>query len=63
LTAAGYAAVAQRERQWDVLDGVWTSCYVDKVGSVSALVEVEDDFEYDSTHVELNSTFLQPEIF
>ena len=28
--------------------------YIDRVDSVSALVEVEDDFDYDPAHVELN---------
>ncbi len=28
--------------------------YLDRVGSVSALIEIEDDFEYDANHVELN---------
>ena len=32
--------------------------YVDKVGSVSALVEVEDDFDYDEDHVNLNRRFI-----
>ena len=54
LTAAGYAAVAQRERELLELDGMGPERYVDKVGSVSALVEVEDDFEYDPNHHELN---------
>ena len=40
------------------------SSYLDKGGSVSALVEVEDDFTYDATHVELNvPLILQVEMF
>ena len=65
LTAAGYAAVAQRFS----LEGLaprGVPEYVDRVGSVSALVEVEDDFDYDEEHVELNqfsAPYLQLEIF
>ncbi len=36
------------------VDGTGASPYLDLVGSVSALVEVEDDFEYDPNHIELN---------
>ncbi len=63
LTVRGYAERAQRTS----LEGLapFGECeYVDRVGSVSALVEVEDDFDYDPLHVELNtSTFLQLEMF
>jgi len=38
----------------EVVDGEGRLLYLDKVGSVSALVEVEDDFDYDPTHNELN---------
>ncbi len=44
LTRAGYAA----------LDVQLSLPYLDRVGSVSASVEVEDDFEYDPNHTELN---------
>ena len=33
------------------------SSYLDKVGSVSALVEVEEDVTYDPRHTELNEPF------
>ncbi len=36
------------------VDGSGRLLYIDKVGSVSGLVEVEDDFDYDPTHIELN---------
>ena len=56
--------LAQREGDSLELAGVVARRYLDKVGSVSALVEVEDDFDYDPRHVELNgSTFLQLEMF
>jgi len=38
----------------EVVDGSGRLQYIDRVGSVSALVEVEDDFAYDPLHVELN---------
>jgi len=62
LTSAGLAEVAQRELELAGFDGVDLSRYVDKVGSVSALVEVEDDFDYDEKHVELNARLLQMEM-
>jgi len=36
------------------VDGQGRKQYLDKSGSVSALVEVEEDFDYDPTHIELN---------
>ena len=64
LTARGYRAVAQWERERCELDAMADERYLDRVGSMSALVEVEDDAAYDLRHVELNrSTFLQLEIF
>ena len=42
----------------EVVDGGGRSLYLDRVGSVSALVEVEDDFDYDSTHIDLNQGFI-----
>ncbi len=63
LTDRGYAEVAQG-RSLEGLDPRGVCEYVDKSGSVSALVEVEDDFDYDPKHVELNcAAFLQLEIF
>ena len=49
LTRAGYLALAEAEQ----------SSQVDTVGSVSALVEVEEDFEYDPRHIELNELLLE----
>ncbi len=57
--------LAQRERKLDEVDAMDESRYLDKSGSVSALVEVEDDFDYDPRHIELNrhSALLQMEMF
>ncbi len=41
LTAKGLKEAAQRELQLDAVDSMDTRLYLDKVGSVSALVEVE----------------------
>ncbi len=49
--ASEEAAVAYVDEKVD-RDGL--PQYLDKSGSVSALVEVEDDFDYDPTHMELN---------
>jgi len=54
LTAKGLEEAAQRELGLSEVDGMDASRYLDKSGSVSALVEVEDDFEYSPDHVELN---------
>ncbi len=62
LTAKGLKEAAQRFS----LEGLAPRGdheYLDKVGSVSGLVEVEDDFEYDPTHTELNAVLLQLEMF
>jgi len=50
--------LAQREFVLPGVDAMAIRPYVDKVGSVSALVEVEDDFDYDELHVELNQGFI-----
>ncbi len=65
LTALGLEEAAQREGFCLGVDGMPIRVYLDEVGSVSALVEVEDDCDYDERHVELNhrSAFLQLEIF
>ena len=55
LTRRGYRLVAQREASRVDLDGMTDRCYLDKSGSVSALVEVEGDYDYDPTHIQLNS--------
>ena len=62
LTAKGLKEAAQRFS----LEGLaprGDNVYLDKVGSVSAMVEVEDDFEYDPKHTELNAVLLQLELF
>ena len=65
LTAKGLKETDQRRGAFRAgLAGSESSSYVDKVGSVSALVEVEDDCEYDQNHNELNGTMiLQEELF
>ncbi len=54
LTAVGLAEAAQRELEFDGVDNLDAMCYLDKSGSVSALIEIEDDSEYDPDHVQLN---------
>ncbi len=44
----------------EVLDGSGRLLHLDITGSVSALVEVEDDFDYDATHIELNHVVGDP---
>ena len=65
LTKTGLAEAAQRESYRAALDGMEPARYLDRSGSVSALVEVEDDFEYDPDHIMLNHRvqLLQMEIF
>ena len=46
--------LAQRELELDEVDAMGPDRYLDKVGSVSGLVEVEVDSEYDPQHSELN---------
>jgi len=64
LTSKGIE-VAQRERERHEVDGMALKQYLDRSGSVSALIEIENDCEYDSKHIELNTTalFLQVEMF
>ncbi len=38
----------------ELLDGAGNILYLDRPGSVSALIEIEEDFVYDPTHIELN---------
>ena len=45
LTAKGLAETAQREIVLSGVDGMDPRLYLDKVGSVSGLVEVEDLYE------------------
>jgi len=47
LTSQGYREVAQRACEDAGLDAMQTRRYVDKVSSVSALVEVEDHHVFD----------------
>ena len=65
LTDRGLAEVAQRRALLPGVDNTGVSLYLDKVGSVSAMVEVEDDNEYDPLHIELNAPalILQQEMF
>jgi len=46
LTAKGLQEVAQRELKLNALDAMGIRPYLDKSGSVSALVEVEDLYEF-----------------
>ncbi len=64
LTSKGLEEAALRERESLELAGAVARRYLDRVGSVSALIEIENDYDYDVNHVELNrSTFLQLEMF
>ncbi len=57
LTAKGLEEAEQRRANPTELlevDVGQLDLYLDKVGSVSALVEVEGDYDYDPRHVELN---------
>ncbi len=47
LTANGLREAAQRELGLDGVDNTAAMRYLDKVGSVSALVEVEEDHVFD----------------
>ena len=46
----------------EVVDGRGCRLQVDRVLSVSGLVEVEDDCDYDPTHNELNALCVDPSI-
>ena len=54
LTAKGFAEAAQRELELAALDVMAVRPYLDLGVSVSALIEIENDCEYDPNHVELN---------
>ena len=63
LTAKGLAETAQRRSlvrraARESLAGCTAHMYLDKVGSVSAMVEVEEDISYDAGHIELNRGIL-----
>jgi len=45
----------------DRVDGQGRVCYLDKVDSVSALIEIENDYDYEPTHIELNELFVDPQ--
>jgi len=51
FVASEEAAVAWVD-EWVDSDG--KLLYIDRVGSVSALIEIENDCAYDPTHIELN---------
>jgi len=51
FVASEEAAVAWVDER---VDGSGSFQYLDRSGSVSALVEVEDDYEYSPDHIELN---------
>jgi len=51
FVASEEAAVAYID---EMVDGDGKLLYVDKVGSVSGLIEIENDYAYDPTHIELN---------
>ncbi len=53
LTAKGLREAAQRF-SLEALAPLGDNVYLDKVGSVSALIEIENDCAYDPTHIELN---------
>ncbi len=55
FVASEEAAVAWVD---EVLDSQGFFQYVDKVGSVSGLLELEQDSDYDSTHIELNQRLI-----
>ena len=64
LTAKGLEEAEQRRAaSSETLEvaGRQLTLYLDKVGSVRALVEVEDDATYDSHHSELNESFVHPQ--
>jgi len=46
LTAKGFEEAAQRERKLAALDAMGLRCYLDRSGSVSASVEVEDLYAF-----------------
>ena len=50
--------LAQRELKLPEFDAMDTVVYLDRVGSVSALVEVEGDYDYDPKYTELNRRFI-----
>ncbi len=55
FVASEEAAVAYVDEK---VDGSGFRQYLDRSGSVSALVEVEDDFDYDADHIKLNQRFI-----
>ena len=54
FTVRGYAEHAQRENDRAYLASMAPKRYLDKLGSVSALIEIEIDGEYDPRHTEFN---------
>ena len=51
LTRRGHESLAEAARLQ----------YLDKVVSVSGLIEIENDFEYDPNHIELNEIIVHPQ--
>ncbi len=49
LTARGLQEAAQREAFGHGVDAMAARRYLDRSGSVSASIEVEDDYDYDQT--------------
>jgi len=47
----------------EVVDGDGRSLYLDRPGSVSGLIEIENDYEYDPSHIELNALCVDPSSF
>ncbi len=54
LTERGYELAQRSPAAFETVDMFGDMCYLDKSVSVSALVEVEIDGEYDPNHTELN---------
>ena len=51
FVASEEAAVAFVDER---VDGNGLPLHIDSIGSVSALIEIENDFAYDPAHIELN---------
>jgi len=46
----------------EVVDGQGRLQYLDKVRSVSGLIEIEEDYEYDPDHIQLNVLCVDPQV-
>ena len=58
LTERGYAELAQREIYRPGVADMAMKQYLDRLGSVSALIEIETDYAYDPRHTELNQRLI-----